>query len=282
MRSLIVLAAFAAMVASNVFANSGAFGEDNKTLSDSNPTYITPDGATFAVWGIIYTLQLAMVIAQLKPSESTDKLLSQACPVFGFSIRMGIAFNLTMNALWLPVFNSNHFLPALAIMGLYLAGLVAVYMALSSSVTSAAHRVLFVAPIATNASWIVVAFSVNAFFCLRKFGWQDAYGVGGSVPAALAVIILVIGIGCYQGAVSRDFGWGFVAAWALQGIYRMQSVPDAVRFPPASLSSTLAEAAWWGSVAVSLAALLGVALALKSKYADFQSRSDATIELNPA
>jgi hypothetical protein len=33
-------------------------GKTNKQISDENPTYLSPDGQTFAIWGIIYTLEL--------------------------------------------------------------------------------------------------------------------------------------------------------------------------------------------------------------------------------
>ena len=43
----------------NVLASKKFFGgKDNKELSDENPTYLTPDGKTFAVWGMIYLLEM--------------------------------------------------------------------------------------------------------------------------------------------------------------------------------------------------------------------------------
>ena len=43
----------------NGLASAGLLGgKTNKQISDENPTYLSPDGQTFAIWGIIYTLEL--------------------------------------------------------------------------------------------------------------------------------------------------------------------------------------------------------------------------------
>ena len=49
-------------------------------ISDQFPTYVTPDGLTFAVWGVIYTLELLLVIAQCSASDDVEKVLQkQGC-----------------------------------------------------------------------------------------------------------------------------------------------------------------------------------------------------------
>ena len=76
-----VVAAFVVMVMSNVMASKKLFGgKDNKELSDENPTYLSPDGATFAIWGMIYLLEL-LVVAQLFHGE----LMERRCPLTALS-----------------------------------------------------------------------------------------------------------------------------------------------------------------------------------------------------
>eukprot|EP00746_Dinoflagellata_sp_MGD_P008474 gnl/MRDRNA2_/MRDRNA2_116969_c0_seq1.p1 gnl/MRDRNA2_/MRDRNA2_116969_c0~~gnl/MRDRNA2_/MRDRNA2_116969_c0_seq1.p1 ORF type:complete len:285 (-),score=44.00 gnl/MRDRNA2_/MRDRNA2_116969_c0_seq1:69-923(-) len=265
---LLVIVTFGVMVLSNVLAAKGYFGDDNKTLSDQNPTYVTPDGPTFAIWGIIYTLQIILVIMQLMPSERTDDLMAQRCPFFGFNARAGLSFVFCMNACWLPAFNSRRFGLALCIMALYLAGLVCTYAALSSGSNSLFEYAFFVAPISMNTSWILVASMVSIFFCGRSAGWQDEHGVGGSVPAAVAAVLLVAAFGCYQAVAHCDLAYAFAAGWALKGIYRMQTVPDKVRFPIMAMSSFLANCAWWASNVVFAASLLGIGIAINTTLQD--------------
>merc|ERR1739847_147770 len=93
-----------------------------------------------------------------------------------------------------------------------------------------------------HTSWMLVAFVVSIFFCGRDAGWKDEYGVGGSVPAGIAAVVLVACLACYQAVQHCDLAYAFVAAWALKGIYRMQTVPDKARFPILAMSIPLLSA----------------------------------------
>ncbi len=44
-------------------------GRDTATVSNSNPTLITPAGYVFSIWGIIYILLATFVIYQALPRE---------------------------------------------------------------------------------------------------------------------------------------------------------------------------------------------------------------------
>ena len=51
----------------NGLASAGLLGgKTNKQISTRNPTYLSPDGQTFAIWGIIYTLELDTWIKVIK------------------------------------------------------------------------------------------------------------------------------------------------------------------------------------------------------------------------
>jgi len=164
--SLLVAGCFVLMVASNVAANKKVFGgSDNKTLSDENPTFLTPDGKTFAVWGIIYMLQIAMVVAQLVPTAHMDQILAMESPITGLDGRKGLLIVFLANAIWLPVFNNSFFFLAFAIMLVYLGALISVYSTLNVVVMDTfLEGLLLAAPIATNLSWIIVATSVASLF----------------------------------------------------------------------------------------------------------------------
>lgn len=259
-----VIGAYCLMVLSNYLAMKAAFGgKDNKQISDEHPTFVSPDGPTFAIWGIIYMFETVTVIAQAIPSERTDELLGQRCPYTGLDVRARLVLAFLVNAVWLPVFNNERFWSALVIMVAYLGFLLSIYTDVNVTTTSGiVERLCLVTGITMNASWIVVATMVNTFLCSGLAGWKDEHGVAGSVPAAIVVVALVAALGADLAFVRCDLAWAFVSAWALRGIYRMQTVPDKVRFPLAAMSSTLASCAYWCSNAVVLFMVLGVGYAV--------------------
>eukprot|EP00425_Heterocapsa_triquetra_P043814 CAMPEP_0195087360 /NCGR_PEP_ID=MMETSP0448-20130528/27221_1 /TAXON_ID=66468 /ORGANISM="Heterocapsa triquestra, Strain CCMP 448" /LENGTH=271 /DNA_ID=CAMNT_0040120921 /DNA_START=37 /DNA_END=852 /DNA_ORIENTATION=- len=262
----LVVGAFAFMVAMNVLASRRAFGgKDNKELSDEHPTYLSPDGLTFAVWGMIYLLEAVLVVGQAIPSERTDKLMSPTCPVTGLDVRGRLVLAFALNGVWLPTFNNELFWIALGIMSLYLAVLASAYGDLNASKTNGVlEQTVFTAGLAMNTSWIIVASLVSVFFCGGEAGWKDEYGVAGSVPVAMVLAGLVALLGCERALRSVDLPWAFVAGWALRGIFRMQTIPDKVRFPIGAMSPTLGQSARLASMAVWLAMAAGAGRSLYS------------------
>lgn len=260
-----MLGSYILMVLFNFLAMRKGFGgKDNKEISDSHPTYLSPDGATFAIWGIIYTLETVMVIAQL--FSAADEVFSQHCPITGLSVRMCIVCAFLANSLWLPLFNNEYFWSGLLIMSVYLGFLLSVYQQMNTgTIEGGFERVAYAAGLTMNTSWIVVAFLLSVFFCGGLLGWNDAKDdakVAGSVPAAMLGVLLVAAIGCERAIRACDLSWAFVAAWALRGIWRMQTVPDKVRFPITMMNDTLGNTAWFASCAVGMSMLIGVANAV--------------------
>eukprot|EP00401_Gymnodinium_catenatum_P019160 CAMPEP_0117526648 /NCGR_PEP_ID=MMETSP0784-20121206/36390_1 /TAXON_ID=39447 /ORGANISM="" /LENGTH=269 /DNA_ID=CAMNT_0005322875 /DNA_START=78 /DNA_END=887 /DNA_ORIENTATION=+ len=258
--AIVVVGAYVAMALPNFLASKKVFGgKTNKDISDSYPTYVTPDGATFAVWGLIYLFLLVTAVAQVAPSSHMEAILSGGSSWTGLDVRTRLALAFLVNGLWLPVFSFERFWFALGIMAVYLALLVSIYADLNMATLTASESLIFATGVAMNTSWIVVAFAVNAFVCGAVAGWTDEHNVAGSMPVSVAVVTLVTALGCERAIASCDLAWSFVAAWALRGIYRMQSIPDAVRFPLAAMSSNLATSARIGSFAVVAAGLASAA-----------------------
>lgn len=261
-----VVAAFALMAVGNFLAMKKVFGgKDNKQISDEHPTYVSPDGPTFAIWGLIYLLELVLVVAQFFPSDSASELLGRQCPLTGLNVRERLVLAFLANGIWLPVFNNERFWAGLGIMAVYLALLLSVYSDLNVSSTSGLlESVTLTAGIAMNTSWIIVAFIVSIFFCGGLAGWQDEHGVAGSVPAAIGVVLLVAALGCERAVLGGDVAWAFVAAWALRGIFRMQTVPDKIRFPLGAMNATL------GSVARACCMAVAAVLVLRAAFSVYR------------
>lgn len=276
-----VLAAFIFMVVFNGLASAGLLGgKTNKQISDENPTYLSPDGQTFAIWGIIYTLELVLVIAQLFPSESAEELLQRES-FLGLDVRQEIVLAFVINAIWLPVFNNEYFWTSWVIIVIYLGFLLSIYVDVNTQTTEGILEYIFYAAgISLNCSWVVVATCVSTFLNLGRVGWKDQNGVAGSVLAASVVIVLVTLLACQRALAVYDLVWAFGAAWALMGIYRMQTVADkvslaqdenvevgrtdvdAVRFPLSAMNANLGNLARGCSYLVIVAMVAGAALAL--------------------
>eukprot|EP00437_Effrenium_voratum_P001762 CAMPEP_0181418922 /NCGR_PEP_ID=MMETSP1110-20121109/11810_1 /TAXON_ID=174948 /ORGANISM="Symbiodinium sp., Strain CCMP421" /LENGTH=268 /DNA_ID=CAMNT_0023541927 /DNA_START=73 /DNA_END=880 /DNA_ORIENTATION=+ len=262
-----VVAAFAFMVACNVMATKKVFGgKDNKEVSDENPTYLTPDGKTFAVWGIIYLLETMLVFAQWSTTESTEAVMAQTCPLTGLNVRERLILAFIANGIWLPIFLNELFWTSLGIMAAYFAFLVSIYTDVNMASTEGVFQHICLASgIAMNASWIVVALSVNTFVALGKLGWKDQHGVAGSTDLAAIMIAVVAAVACWRSVAICDLAWAFVAAWALKGISRMQSQPDAVRFPLDAMDKFLARVSEQRAVAASMLIAVGLVAYDRSK-----------------
>ena len=262
-----VLGAFIFMVLCNILASKKFFGgKDNKQLSDENPTYLTPDGKTFAVWGMIYLLEMVFVISQVFSDESTAMVLDRRCPLTGLDVRTRVVLAFMTNGVWLPVFNNERFWSAFVIIAIYLGLLVSIYTDLNTTtIHGLSEYICFAAGLTMNCSWVVVAICVSGFVCLGRLGWKDQQNVAGSVAGAGLVILLVTLVACFRAVTSCDLPWAFVAAWALMGIYRMQTVPDKVRFPLSAMSSNLGNFSRGCSYLVILAMALAACLAISKQ-----------------
>eukprot|EP00928_Gymnodinium_smaydae_P070617 TRINITY_DN5441_c0_g1_i2.p1 TRINITY_DN5441_c0_g1~~TRINITY_DN5441_c0_g1_i2.p1 ORF type:complete len:291 (-),score=51.34 TRINITY_DN5441_c0_g1_i2:264-1136(-) len=274
-KAIILLVAFAVSIASNGLASTGVFGKTIKQISDENPTFVTPDGTTFAVWGLIYTLWTILVVKQFCPSEEAEELLSQRCKLTTLTVYGRLVAACLTNAIWLPVYVSEYFTVALVIIVVYWMLLGSIYLDVNTTtVSSFIDWLAYAAPIAANASWVTVATCANAFTVGRVAGWKDEFGVGGTPEAAMVVSLLVALLASYLGIAKRSVMWAAVAAWALQGISRMQTVSDPQRFPVESMSDKLAKTAFSASFAPMLAGLIGLGLALRDARNEGNKGSD--------
>jgi len=210
--SIGVLVTFIAQVIMNVLAGEefGSFGGgSNSEISAEQPTFVTPDGLTFSVWGIIYLFQAIFCIYQVTPCfQNSHAGVSRARP---WVVLLFIA-----NCLWLPVFSNRLFFLAFLIMLVMDLALIMIYrmMAInygaadqtqpadallpslvveSSSDTRArlgiddstdlpvaqlhpwTVKVLCFVGFSTNISWLAVASMVNLLVATGNSGWRQPF-----------------------------------------------------------------------------------------------------------
>ena len=100
MRLLVLLAAIAMPVVAWL-TNSGTFGPDNGTMSDRYPTLLVAAGYAFAIWGLIFLLDLAYAAWQLTGERKQDPTLSHIAP--------WAAAGFALTTIWMPLFAMSQF-----------------------------------------------------------------------------------------------------------------------------------------------------------------------------
>jgi hypothetical protein len=225
------------------------------------------DGSTFSIWGFIYLFQTAFVIYQALPSNHQDSTLS--------AVRLLVASIFLVNTLWLFAFAYYLWWVSLLLMLAYLVLLIRLYNSLNvnygldSNISGAPVSKIFKCCVFTgfsiNVAWIAVASGVNATLTLRTEGWQSTYGTGGSAQWAVMWVCIFTLVACYVAIARCDFAYAFATAWALGGIYRMQTVEDATRFPPEDMNGELASFAMAGLILSAIFGVIGIITAVISK-----------------
>lgn len=198
----------------NGLANALPLGGMNTgELSDLYPNLFVPAGLTFSIWGLIYLALLGFVVAGFvfaRRPESDDPV-ARLGPWF--------AVNTVANGLWIIAWHYRYVAVSLAVMGVILASLIAMYLRLgvgrrpsSGALETWAVR----APVSLYLGWITVATIANVTTLAIDLG-APAYG---AVPAALTVAVLAVALGITARmlAAHRDVVFAGVVVWAFAGI----------------------------------------------------------------
>lgn len=210
--SITIVVLFVAQVIMNVLSAEefGSFGGgSNAEISAEQPTFITPDGVTFSVWGIIYLFQAIFTIYQVVPCfQNSHAGVARA--------RVWVAALFLCNSLWLPVFANRLYWLAFLIMMVMDVCLVMIYrtmvinygtvdltqgasMLLPSVATEDAEqtssrlghpdkipatmthptaiKILCFVGFSTNMSWLAVASVVNLTVAIGTSGFHKAITV---------------------------------------------------------------------------------------------------------
>mmetsp|Transcript_83144 Transcript_83144/g.231343 ORF Transcript_83144/g.231343 Transcript_83144/m.231343 type:complete len:356 (-) Transcript_83144:161-1228(-) len=284
---------FLVMVASNAISSGTKLMGDTNAgeLSGENPTYLTPDGSTFSIWGLIYLFEALFVLYQAAPAGSTKGWGGLEDARVG-KARRWVLLAFALNACWLPVFQYRRWWLALAVIVGYLYALWRTRQALETDF--AANLVGACAPqswgfrinactgFSLNLSWLVVATLLNVTVVARNSriiytvvtegvtnatagvvhgssGAAPVAIIGGNVDWAVFCIALAVGLALSAAYYHADLPYVFIACWALGGVYRMQHTADDARFPASARSDDLMHWAVAGMIIASVGGLLAIA-----------------------
>lgn len=218
----LVILAYIIMIISNVISStSNLYNHTNNTkISEENPTTITPDGITFAVWGPIYLFQLGLLSRQFWEKGT----------IFNAKMRLTIVVAFIANAVWLPIFAYQYWWLSLTIIITYLAALTEIY-SIQMNINYADSRpwrtkVWAYTPISLNLAWITIATLLNITIVFRNSNIivtkTQQQIIGGNTDWAVNAVVIATAIAIYKIFNATDIIYGLTTAWALLGIYRNQ------------------------------------------------------------
>lgn len=212
MRLLVLLAA----LAMPVFAwltNNGSFGPDNATMSGRYPTLLVASGYAFAIWGLIFLLDLIYAGWQLTGRRRGDDTLGRIAP-WAFA-------GFTLTTAWMPMFSMGRFWLCLAVIIGAAFCLTRCAMILSHDRTPQEGQWLWAwAPLSVHAGWLTLATFLNVAQVVVAFGLASTtHMLGWSVVLlALAAVVLLVMNLRMRGNIDYVLAaiWGLVAVWVKQ------------------------------------------------------------------
>ena len=243
MRFLVLLFALA-MPAIAWFTNQDAFGPDNGTMSDRYPTLVVAAGYAFAIWGLIFLLDLVFAAWQMGERGRT---VARA--------RLPAAIGFALTAAWMPVFSQGLFRFALLIIWASLAAMLWCAVLLSRDPAPAAGQRGFAwVPLSLHAGWLSLAAFLNIAQVIVAYELLDTRHMieWSAVLLGLAGVLLLAA----NRAMRGNLAYVAAALWGLVAVYVKQSASD---LPGAGT------AAW-------LAAGIGAALALQAIWLALRTR----------
>lgn len=229
--ALLVLS-FIFMIIFNILSNAiCGIGEkpickNNAQQSDTNPTYLTPDGLTFSIWGIIYLFELFFTVYQAIPVARGG---GYELSVFD-NVRPYVIFAFILNGLWLIIFSFSLWWLSQLVIVAYLYCIVKAYQHLQvdwfsqidtdGNVVGIKRKLFTYAPFGFQAAWLVVATTLNVGVVGYNNGWTPPPDFG------VMIIAVVMVINVYLQLTRADVCYAFVSCWALAGIVRQQTNPQ--------------------------------------------------------
>ncbi|KAB7770355.1 hypothetical protein [Xanthomonas sp. LMG 12461] len=236
MRILVLLMALAMPLVA-WFSQRGAFGPTNGAISDRYPTLIVAAGYAFAIWGVIFLLDLAFGLWQSSARRRRVSALAQ--------VRTPAALGFALTAAWMPVFSQQHFLLALAVIWTALAAMLLAALRLSRDPAPESGQTLWAwLPLSLHAGWLSLAAFLNTAQVIVAYRWLSTERM---LPWSLVLFALAAALLLGMNRAMRgNLAYAAAALWALAAVYVKQA------------ASTLAGAQSAAWVALLLAAVLAL------------------------
>lgn len=207
LKPILVLISTIGVILMNWLATTGYIGGVTpEVISDKYPTFLTPAGYAFTIWGWIYAGLIIFSIYQILPSAK-EKFAK---------IRSLYIVSCFINCLWLYVWHNDLIAVSLLVILSLLAVLAIINLKLEREKNLFA-RIVF----GTYFGWVSVASVVNAAVLLRYFGIRLEDST--EIWLASLIIVIVTVIGVLLRHKLPNVAYPLAIAWAITGIAVKQS-----------------------------------------------------------
>ncbi len=213
MRFLLLLCALA-MPAVAWFSQKGAFGPDNGAISDRYPTLLVAAGYAFAVWGLIFLLDLVFGVWQARPRQHANATLAR--------IRPAAAAGFVLTAAWMPIFSQQLYWLALLVIwsGLACVLYCAIVLSRDASPRSGQDSWAWL-PLSLHAGWLSIAAFLNTAQVIVAYRLLSTDRM---LPWSLALFAAASALLLIANARMRgNIAYVLVALWGLAAVYAKQS-----------------------------------------------------------
>lgn len=235
----VVLFAALAMPLTGWLSSRGAFGPDNATLAARYPNLLAAAGYAFAIWGLIYLLDLTWAVWQASAARRYDRTLR--------SVRLPVAIGFALTAAWPVAFGLQAFWLALAIIWANFACLLhaALLLRASSDPLLARHATT---PLALHAGWLGVAAFLNTAQVIVAYRLLPGVGMAVWSAALLVAAGLLLGVANHRlrghPAFAAAAGWGLAAVAAKQSVSMQVGAEIAAGIAALLAAALVVQTAW--------------------------------------
>jgi len=213
MRVLVLLLSIAMPVVAWL-SQAGHFGPDNGAISDQYPTLLLAAGYAFAIWGLIFLLDLGYGLWQASGARRADPTLQQVAP--------WTAAGFALTAAWMPLFSQGLFWLCLLVIFAALACLARAALLLSRDPQQLHGQWLWAwTPISLHAGWLSLAAFLNLAQVIVAYRLlPTTHMLGWSlVLLALAALLLLT----LNQRMRGNIDYVLAAVWGLVAVYIKQS-----------------------------------------------------------
>ena len=231
---LLVLLLSLAMPLVAWLSQRGIFGPDNGVISNQYPTLLVAAGYAFAIWGVIFALDVAYGAWQATGFRRQDTTLARIAPA--------TAGGFALTAAWMPLFSMGHYWLCLVVIFGALACLAYSAHVLSIDATPQRGQRLWAwLPLSLHAGWLSLAAFLNlaqVVVAYRLLSTDNQLPWSLVLFAIAAALLLVI-----NARMRGNLAYTAAALWGLTAVYVRQS--------QSALSG--GQTAAWVAVAIALA-----------------------------
>lgn len=170
-------------------------------LSDAIPTYFTPAGYAFSIWGLIYAGLVVYMISMFTNFTKEDRA------IYPWVIASSLA-----NIAWLFLWHYRLIYVSVIAMAILLASIIAIYTILHKAKKVSILKTL---PFNLYLGWISVASIANIAAALYVANW-NGFGISPQVWSAIMIIVVTV-LAVYS-IFKKTYSYSLVILWAIIGI----------------------------------------------------------------